>query len=309
VQLRRIARRFVGKQLRESPLGDVLHALDDLVYSAPALLAGFMVIVGHAARIALSRRFGARFLRTHCKLGDADQGDAACLNTQRRNASRFWPGLMRTSRVSLRSASSRLFTRRATMLWLSAAPRPASQTEQPWQEWVADFVYDRLKEFAEDAGKQTVQWLEELRRELELQGREIVQLREQVGFERGLRELRSEVASAKNEIPKMPAIVQRLEESHARLVGEMARTKEKLNNLRVDQSIGKHRLAELDKAAAARSKALELKVETTVSSLAMREIDPAAAAALRDFATETLESTRRDEKLWIFDPGLTVGTA
>ena len=31
-----------------------------------------------------------------------------------------------------------------------------------------------------------------------------------------------------------------------------------------------------------------------------------AAAALRDFAAETLKSNR-DEKLWVFDPGVTAG--
>jgi hypothetical protein len=184
-----------------------------------------------------------------------------------------------------------------------------ASAELPWQEWVSDFVYACLAEFAEDTGKQTIQWLEKIWRELELLQREFTILQNEVGLERGLRDLRSEVEQARSEVPKLPAIAQRLEEGQARLVGEIERTKAKLSKLRVDQSIAAHRLAELTKTAAARSKAMELKVERTERTVASfeMEIHPGAAEALRSFADATLGT--RDEKIWILPGGPTAGAA
>jgi len=127
--------------------------------------------------------------------------------------------------------------------------------------------------------------------------REIVQLREQVGLERGLKDLRDQIATAKSEVPKVPSLVQRLEESQAKVLGEIARTRDTLKRVRVDQSLTDRRLSKLSEATAARSTALELKIERT--SFQMREIDPAAGATLRDFAAEALKGTQRDEKIWV----------
>jgi predicted RNase H-like nuclease (RuvC/YqgF family) len=180
-----------------------------------------------------------------------------------------------------------------------------------WWQWVDTRIDARLEAHGESVGEALGDFcgpqFAAMKRELELLRREVVQLREQVGLERELKELRSEVGQARGEIPKVPAIVEQLEAKQARLKRELETTREKLKNMRVDQAIASYRLAELDKATAKRAKALELKVETT--SFAMREIDPGAAAALRDFATKTLESARRDEKVWVFDPSPAAGTA
>ena len=53
-----------------------------------------------------------------------------------------------------------------------------------------------MREFADSA----------VRRALELRRREFTVLREQVGLERGLRDLRVEVAEARSEVLKFPAI-------------------------------------------------------------------------------------------------------
>ena len=117
--------------------------------------------------------------------------------------------------------------------------------------------------------------------------------------------MRREVEEAREQVPRLPAIVGQFKTEQARLQREVATTKEKLTRVRVNQSQTDFRLAELTKAAAARSTALEMKVERT--SFQMREIDPAAQRALRDFAAAAI--TQRDEKIWVFDPNLTAGVA
>jgi hypothetical protein len=97
-----------------------------------------------------------------------------------------------------------------------------------------------------------------------------------------------------------------MEKGQARLEHEIKTTREKLKRVRVDQSIANHSLSKLREQSEARSTALELKVERTSFEM---QVHPDAAAALRKFAAETLESTRRDEKIWIFDPGPAAGTA
>jgi hypothetical protein len=154
-----------------------------------------------------------------------------------------------------------------------------------------------------------MEWVNEVRRELELLQREFATLRDEVAVARGLTDLRREVEQARSEVPRVPEVVSGLEKTQKHLERELAKTKEKLRTVRTNQCIADYRLAELDKATAARSKALELKVETTTQRFEMREVHPDAQRALRDFARETLKSTRRDEKIWVFDPGPAAGTA
>jgi len=191
----------------------------------------------------------------------------------------------------------------------SAAVASGSEQGEPWKQWVESHVDARLNEVGEAIieavfshfGPKT----KELKRENELLQREVTQLREQVGLERGLKDLRSEVEQARSEVPKLPTVVQRLEEGQARLHGEIATTKDALKRVRIDQSLTDRRLSKLSEATAARSTAMEMKIERT--SFEMREVDPAAAAALRNFATATL-GARQDEKIWIL-PGPAGGTA
>jgi hypothetical protein len=179
----------------------------------------------------------------------------------------------------------------------------ASGSELPWQEWVESFVDDRLLAAVDQIGKEAGELLDELRRELRLLQREIVQVREQLGLARELKELRGQIETAKNQVPKLPELMSGLKQDQTRLQREVARTKEKVSKLRADQSIADFKLNELRKATAARSTAIEAKVETTVSTFRMQQIDPDAAAALKSFATATLESSQRnDGKLWLFDP-------
>jgi chromosome segregation ATPase len=131
-----------------------------------------------------------------------------------------------------------------------------------------------------------------LKRELDQLRQEVTVLREQVGLERSLRDLRSEVEHARSEVPKVPAIAARLEAGQTRLRREIAATKEKVNRVRVDQSLADYRLGELLKATEARAAGMEMKIETSISSFVIRDIHPDAGAALRNFAAEALKDNR-----------------
>jgi chromosome segregation ATPase len=89
-----------------------------------------------------------------------------------------------------------------------------------WSQWTEACIDARIEQAASEMGKVVGELLTELRRELGLLQRELTQLREQVGLERGLRDLRTEVEQARAEVPQMPKLMQKLEESQARLVGE-----------------------------------------------------------------------------------------
>jgi len=111
------------------------------------------------------------------------------------------------------------------------------------------------------------------------------------------------------QIISLPALVAQLQKEQTSLQREVKTTREKVKTLRLDQHIADRRLAKLSEATEARSAAMEMKLETRVSSFEMRPVDPGAAAALRDFAAETLKSTRPDDKIWVFDSAQAAGTA
>jgi hypothetical protein len=189
----------------------------------------------------------------------------------------------------------------------------ASETEQAWWQWVDARIEAALEAHGEVVGEALGDFcgpqFAAQKGELELLRREVTQLREQVGLERGLRELRSEVEEARGQVPRLPEIVGQFKTEQARLQREVETTREKLKNLRVNQCLADRRLSQLSKATEARASAMEMKIQTTVSSFEMREVHPDAAATLRDFAAGALASHRRDERILFVDPGPTAGTA
>jgi hypothetical protein len=176
----------------------------------------------------------------------------------------------------------------------------SSGSTQSWADWVEDCIQTRLMEAAEEMGKVTGEWLEEIRREQALLRREITQLREQVALERGLKALREEVEAAKNDVPKLPQITQRLEEGQAQLLGKVERMREKLSKVRVDQSVADSKLKELARETRKRATSFEMKFERTVASFTA-EMHPAAAATLREFADASLKGSPHErDKIWVF---------
>ena len=98
-------------------------------------------------------------------------------------------------------------------------------SEEPWWQRVENYVDTRIMELAEDAGKQTWEWLAEVRREVELLRRELAVVRGEVAAVERLRDLQNEVAEARAEVPKVPAIVDQLEAKQSRLERELAKTR------------------------------------------------------------------------------------
>ena len=184
----------------------------------------------------------------------------------------------------------------------------SGSSELPWWQWVDERIAACLEAYGEEIGTAIGDFcgpeLAAMRREIKLLQRELVQLREQIAVERGLKALREEVEVARRVVPKVPALVEQLEAGQDKLRRELKTTNDKLSRVRVDQSMIDYRLSELRKETEARAAGMELKIET--SSFVMREVPPAARAALRDFANEAVKNT---ETLWCFDPGPTAGTA
>jgi hypothetical protein len=75
--------------------------------------------------------------------------------------------------------------------------------------------------------------------------------------------------------------VQKLEESQARLVGEITRAKDRLKRVGINQELTDRRVAKLQETTAARSTELELKVERTSFEMRGEMMHPDAREALR----------------------------
>jgi hypothetical protein len=185
----------------------------------------------------------------------------------------------------------------------SPARSTSAGAELPWWQWVDERLESCLEANNEGVGvalaEYCAQEIAPLKRELELLQREVTQLREQVGLERGLRDLRTQVEVARAQVPKIPEIAARLEREQGRLQRELESTQQKLKRTRVDQRIADYQLNKLREATEARSAAVEMKLETSISSFTMRDIHPDAASALKNFAAETFKK----ETLWVFPAG------
>lgn len=148
------------------------------------------------------------------------------------------------------------------------------------------------------------------RYEIGLVRRELAMLREELGLERGLKTLHEEIATARAEIPKVSAIEaridaeqSRLEAEQERLGRELAKTKERLSKLRVNQSIADYKISGLGKQIAApKAPVVALEVETSVSRFVLRDIHPDAAQALRDFAAQVIDA-RDGAPIWLSPAG------
>jgi hypothetical protein len=134
--------------------------------------------------------------------------------------------------------------------------------------------------------------------------REVAALREQIGLQHELESLRKQVVAAKAEIPCIPDIEARVEAKQsalaaeqARLDREMAKTKDRLGKLRVDQSVTDHGLKELQRA---KQPVIELKFESVDGCFTMRDMHPDAVEAWRRFAAEIVAAN--DGTMFSNDP-------
>ena len=179
----------------------------------------------------------------------------------------------------------------------------ARNSKQSRWEWTDARIESHLSAFGEEVaekfGAAMAEWVggkvDPIKRELALLRREFTVLREEVALERGLRDLRAEVAEARKEVPKLPAIAAQfdarqadVEGKQARLERELAKTKERVSNLRVDQSVDHHSISQLEKAASKTTASIEM--ETSTARFALRNIDPDAAKTLREFASQVVDA-------------------
>jgi hypothetical protein len=185
----------------------------------------------------------------------------------------------------------------------SAAATAETAASDPWWVWVEKHCEYRasvlleatgevLGEFRAQAREHCEREVGSVKRELELLRREFTVLRDEVGVERGLRDLHDEVAQTRKQVPKIPALVTQLETEQARLQRELDETKKKLLRVRTNQSIAEYRLSQLHKevATAKAAASIEVEMETSTSRFRVRDLDPAAAVALREFASQVVDA-------------------
>jgi predicted RNase H-like nuclease (RuvC/YqgF family) len=197
-----------------------------------------------------------------------------------------------------------------------AAAAPASETGaiDPWQRWVEELCESRIQALCKSVGEvlaefrhQARERCTQLQQELELLRREFHVLQGEVAAERGLRDLRAEVTTAREQIPQFPAIAARLEAEQKRLQRELDATQKKLLKVRANQSTTDYSLSELHRkfAAAKATPTMEMELSTSVSTFRVSDLDPAAATALKKFASECIDGYTGDPIL-LFD---SAGTA
>jgi chromosome segregation ATPase len=135
-------------------------------------------------------------------------------------------------------------------------------------------------------------------RELELSKRELALLQREIGLERAVRVLHDEVEAAKTEIPRLPEIEARVGAKQSKLAAEqkrlgeeLAKQKDRIGKLRVDQSVTEYGLKEdLKELKRAQQPVVELKFESVDGQFTMRDMHPDAAAAWRRFVRELTEA-------------------
>jgi chromosome segregation ATPase len=137
------------------------------------------------------------------------------------------------------------------------------------------------------------------RRELELSKRELAVLQKEIGFERELRDLHSEVEEARKQVPKVPAIASRLEAEQTALRKELAAVKDQHTRLRSDWSQTDYAVGELRKeATAAKAASIEVEFASSSTHFQMKAAHPDAARALKEFAAEIING-EADGTIWL----------
>ena len=180
--------------------------------------------------------------------------------------------------------------------------------EGPWWKWVEehvdhrnDFVFEVVGEALGHSMRDLREPLERednaIRRELELVRRELAALREEVGLERGLRDLRDEVETARKQVPKVPAIAERLRAEasiarvdvgveQAKLRRDLDATKRAVTVLRARHATLDHTVSELRSVQPS-----EVEFQSSTERVVIRsQIHPDAARALREFAAIVLDN-------------------
>jgi hypothetical protein len=203
------------------------------------------------------------------------------------------------------------FAEPATTTRAVTAPAATSSEQQPWWEWVQEHVDYRfnvlseacgtaLGEMTRDLWDQAKKADASLKADVKLLRREIALLREEVKAERGLHELNRQVAEARAEMPKLPAIEARLrgEASIARVdIGaEQAKLRAELETTKRTVSVLRARSTNLNSNLSQFMRGVqdvqtnEIEYESAEQRMIIRrKIHPEAAEALREFASKVID--------------------
>ena len=203
-------------------------------------------------------------------------------------------------------------TKRDIVYKTAVQPPPAAGavagSEQAWWQWVEEHVEARFATLSDAVGEVIGTLVKEARdeteqcvRELELLKREFGVLRDEVGVEHRLRDLRTEVIKAQRQVPKVPAIEARLR-AEALIAG--TKTDQELTELRRDLQETRSLLKGLQAEHAKLPQTLEHVLELVQASCVEYEeryeehsrrwvyspttMSPEPAAGLRAFAEKVL---------------------
>jgi hypothetical protein len=142
---------------------------------------------------------------------------------------------------------------------------------------------------------------------------EFALLQKEVALERGFQALKAEIAAARADVPKVPEIEARVDARQSelaaeqkRLERELAKTKDRLGKVQVNQSVSDF---ELQKHIKQSKPAVELHFETSASSFVVRDLHPDAAAAWRDFCSDLMADQQNAPLLRVIDPTSPTGLA
>ena len=201
-------------------------------------------------------------------------------------------------------------TKRDIVYKTAVQPPPAAGavagSEQAWWQWVEEHVEARFATLSDAVGEVIGTLVKEARdeteqcvRELELLKREFGVLRDEVGVEHRLRDLRTEVIKAQRQVPKVPAIEARLR-AEALIAG--TKTDQELTELRRELNEAQRTIVELQARQSELPGAVEQVLGQAMQNVEFEEyyeahsrrtvysptISPEAAAGLRAFAEKTL---------------------
>jgi hypothetical protein len=189
------------------------------------------------------------------------------------------------------------------------SPAVAANETVVWWQWVQEHVNARFVKYTEELtealGEVVATERHTARKELQLLRRELAVLRTEVG----VRALQKEVAMAREQIPAVPAIEARLDAENrslkvklAGLERELAKTKDRLGRVKVDQSVADYSLRELRKQVEASGKAsIEMEFESKQTHFQVKASHPDAARALQEFAGQIIHG-QKDGVLWLPPP-------
>ena len=186
--------------------------------------------------------------------------------------------------------------RRDTQTEREPAVTPLPDETARWQRWIEEYVAAQLVVMDEVIGRAIAMERRDfraaLKTEVDLIRRELDVLRTEVG----VRNLQSEVAAARADVPKLPDIEARVSAKQtemrkeiAHLKRELAQTKDRLAYARVDIGQVEFGLKQLEK----KPPTVEIKMQTRDSQFTLKDDDPETSALWRQFVAQAFADNAR----------------